>query len=482
MIKLEIRVAIPLFVSVLAGMMHAQSLPVEVKQTPVFDTDKGNKFNRPIWMGEIPGLKGNFLVAEQGVNTDSARVWLLENNQGTYAKKPFLAILVRRGIEEQGLLGFAFHPSFTTNRKYYIYYTRPKLGAADTNIIEERTADVTFKKDSAADPRRILAIPKLAINHNGGTMAFGKDKFLYVGVGDDAYNENGQARKKLLGGILRLDVDNPTSGLGYGIPSDNPFVDDPTPDLRKEFWAYGLRNPWKWSFDPLNEDLWVGDVGNTSREEVGIVRKGENMGWAEYEGTECKLASCDPAGKTMPLKEFRRDSAQCITGGVVYRGNEESPLYGAYIFSDMATMHVWALFQKDRQVTALHRIGASKSNYSSFTTDFDGRIYGIGLGSGTIFLFDDPAFQARTTRMENRRRKRLDQGRLLFKSADGYSLNRAYQSSLQGLSGFRADGSQVADFGRFVFGANLSIRIPSGLYILKATFVDGERAFPFVVD
>lgn len=385
----------------LGAALAAAQLPGNVTLTPVFGTEAANKMARPVWMGEIPGQKSHFLVLEQGYSTGTGTVYHFEPSAGgAYARKEFLTLPVRRSANEMGLLGFAFHPKFSENRKYYLYYILP-AGGGDTAVIVERRADATFKKDAGEDSRRVFTQAKGAINHNGGTLAFGKDGYLYLGIGDDAIGANGQSRAKTLGAILRLDVDNPSDGLGYGIPSDNPFVNES--GVRKEIWVYGLRNPWKWSFDPLTGDLWIGDVGETSQEEIDVAKKGDNMGWAVLEGGACITAGCSLAGKVPPIKTFRRDSAQSIIGGMVYRGNPSSPFYGAFFFSDYFTKHVWAVTQKDGQMTALARVAGAASFPVSFARDSDDNLYLLGFEPGTIYRLGHETFSASPVKSRRRR-------------------------------------------------------------------------------
>ena len=380
---------------ILAGAFVASAqIPTNVSLTPVFGTNGTNHFINPVWFGEIPGKSGTFLVVEQGgisANTDSARIYVLvPNGSGGYSKQKFLSLKVRQDMPEMGLLGFAFHPNFITNRKYYINYIPPTRGSFDSTLIEERTAAASLLVDAGIAPRRILGIQQPKANHNGGTMAFGKDGYLYIGMGDGG--EDGSGTQILLGAMLRIDVDHPANGLGYSIPSDNPFVGSTTAGVRKEIWAYGLRNPWKWSFDPLNGDLWVGDVGESTAEEVDKVAKGNNMGWTTMEGNGCFSYSavkpaCNKTGLALPIMDFTRTQAQSIIGGYVFRGNSSSVFYGAYIFGDWALHKVYALKQNGN-VWQLTQIASSSIEISSFGIDAKGSLYMLGHNTGIIYLLD----------------------------------------------------------------------------------------------
>lgn len=379
----------------LVGMCAAAgfaALPTDVKLTAALGTNT-SRFGYSVGMGEIPGKKGNFYVLEQGHLGDSARVRLVTKGaNGEFTKKTFLGLKVRTNSEEMGLLGLAFHPNYASNRKYYVYYTMPKPTApGDSNVLEERTADATLLADAGTGIRRILTVAKTSVYHNGGTLGFGKDGYLYVGLGEDGVPENAQSRKTLLGAILRLDVDNPADGLPYGIPSDNPFVSSADATIRKEIWAYGLRNPWKWSVDSKTGDIWVGDVGQDQFEEINLVKKGGNYGWGEYEGSLClKSGGCSATGKEAPVVALNRTTAQCIVGGFVYRGNEQSPFYGAYIFSDYRMRKIWGLVQVQGQAPELTVIASTTDQITSFGTDSDGNIYAVAH-VGSVYLLDHSA-------------------------------------------------------------------------------------------
>jgi hypothetical protein len=383
------------FFTLWGGCIFVAAAPLpSVLLKPMFGTDDNNGFTNPIWFGEVPGKPGIFLVVEQGSSpyVGNACIWVLIPDQnGNYHKQKFLSLKVRKNMMEMGLIGFAFHPDYPQNGKYYIDYIPPTRGKFDSEVVEERVADTTLLKDEGDAPRRILAFQKTRSNHNGGTLGF-KDGYLYVGTGDGGEEAHGLLT--LLGAMLRLDVDHPAPGMGYSIPRDNPFARNYPRGVRKEIWAYGFRNPWKWSFDPLNGDLWVGDVGESTAEEVDRVEKGDNMGWPVMEGKGCFSYSrikplCDKTGLTLPIVDFPRSQAQCITGGYVYRGNPSSVFYGAYIFGDWQLQRIFALKQTHGtwQVT---EIASAPAEISSFGTDSRGNIYAVGHNNGVIYLLDHP--------------------------------------------------------------------------------------------
>jgi len=381
-----------------AGSASVSARLPNILLKPMFGTDENNGFINPVWFGEVPGKPGTFLVAEQGNGpyADSARVWaLIPDQNGNYRKQKFLALKVRKNMMEMGLLGFAFHPDYVQNGKYYIDYIPPTRGRFDSEVVEERVADMSLLRDDGDRPRRILAIQKPKSNHNGGTMAF-KDGYLYIGTGDGGEGFHGL--RTLLGAMLRIDVDHPAHGLGYSIPPDNPFARNVPRGVRGEIWAYGFRNPWKWSFDPLNGDLWVADVGESTAEEVDRVEKGNNMGWPIMEGKGCFSYSpikppCDERGLTLPIIDLPRSQAQCIIGGYVYRGNPSSIFYGAYIFGDWQLQSIFAMKQI-RGVWEVTQITSAPAEISSFGKDSQGNLYAVGHNNGVIYLLDHPGLTA----------------------------------------------------------------------------------------
>jgi glucose/arabinose dehydrogenase len=254
---------------------------------------------------------------------------------------------------EQGMLGLAFHPKYAENRTFFVYYTRRQAGDG-TNPFRDAVARCTA---STADPNKadptcteVLAIPDFASNHNGGMLEFGKDGFLYIGTGDGGSandpNNNGQAlvtthnattnQDALLAKLLRIDVDNKATGKEYGIPADNPFA---AGGGEPEIFAYGLRNPWRWSFDRETGDLWIGDVGQGVIEEVDFVKaadiKGKNFGWSMYEGSNCFKPPCTATGKFMPQDERTHATGwNAVIGGQVYRGTCYPDIVGTYFYTD----------------------------------------------------------------------------------------------------------------------------------------------------
>lgn len=309
------------------------------------------------------GTKRRFIVEQSG----SILILMPDD---TLLPKPFLDIgskivELRKDFDERGLLGLAFHPDYKSNGKFYVYYSAPMRNNTGlrTMLYWNHTSHVSEFKASKDDPnvadpaseRILLQVDQPQFNHNGGSLAFGPDGYLYISLGDGGYADdvaightkgmgNAQDRSNLLGSILRINVD---AGDPYGIPADNPFVGQQ--DVRPEIYAYGFRNPWRMSFDAGgSHGLYAADVGQNSYESVDLVVKGANHGWNVMEGTHCfdsnnpnkHLASCKNSDMIGPIIEYGNSKTQkggkgrSITGGYIYRGNSMPSLRGAYVFGD----------------------------------------------------------------------------------------------------------------------------------------------------
>ena len=274
------------------------------------------------------------------------------NPDGTYNKESFgdYSDSVSDGPWE-GLMCLAFHPEFARNRRYFLKHETIRKGQRWT-VLVERLAHTDRSCDSGKPSKELLAIKQPADNHNGGTLMFGLDNYLYFAMGDGGPQEdpNGytQSLSSLLGKMCRIDVDQPSNGRRYGIPQDNPFADSVDHKVREEIWATGLRQPWRFSFDRVTGDLWVGDVGQGKYEEAVIVKKGENHGWNVFESFEPFSDQYRAEGSDFawPVFVYSRHLGNSITGGYVYRGNEASPFYGAYLCADFTTRRTFAIRQK----------------------------------------------------------------------------------------------------------------------------------------
>ncbi|MBK8904806.1 MAG: PQQ-dependent sugar dehydrogenase [Anaerolineaceae bacterium] len=300
---------------------------------------------------------------------------ILQN--GELLPEPFLDIMdpVNSNSNEQGLLGLAFHPNYQENGYFFLNYTNVNGG---TNIARYRVSS----DPNVADPNSeqiLLTVPQPYANHNGGMVAFGPDGYLYVGMGDGGSQGdpegNGQNTGTLLGSILRLDIDSLDGS--YTIPADNPFVDDP--NARPEVWAYGLRNPWRFSFDRLTNDLFVADVGQNTWEEVSWLAAGtpggQNFGWNFMEGNHCYVTNCNPANFVPAVFEYDHTQGCSISGGYIYRGQQFLSLYGNYFVADFCSGIIWGVFQQPDgswQSTIVYR---SSLPITSFGEDVNGELY-----------------------------------------------------------------------------------------------------------
>ena len=292
---------------------------------------------------------------------------------------------INSGPNEAGLLGLAFHPDYASNGRVFVCFTHGNLVS---RISEFRVSGDPDVLDPASE-RVLLDIDQPAGNHNGGMIAFGPDGMLYAGFGDGgASNDrfrNGQDPTTLLGTILRLDVDR-RDGDAYGVPPDNPFVGNEQ-GWRSEIWAWGLRNPWRFSFDRHTGDLWVGDVGQNRQEEIDLVVRGGNYGWNLQEGFECFGSStCDDSDLLPPVLQYGRADGISVTGGYVYRGRRLGQLHGAYVYADFGSRHLWAIRHDGTAVTDSAWLATAPSNVSSFGENEQGELYVVGY-DGRIYQF-----------------------------------------------------------------------------------------------
>ncbi|MDH5377442.1 MAG: PQQ-dependent sugar dehydrogenase [Gammaproteobacteria bacterium] len=287
---------------------------------------------------------------------------------------------------EKGLLGMAFHPRFPETKELFVSYTG-KIKGELTSIVSRFSID---PRSLQADPRsekRIITVEQPYSNHNGGQISFGPDGFLYISWGDGGWagdpKNNGQNTQTLLGALLRLDVNTHP----YTTPKDNPFIGNPEKG-RPEIYAYGLRNPWRWSFDRKTGELWMADVGQNAWEEINIVKKGGNYGWPLREGTHCyRNDPCLDSKLIDPIHEYDHAQGQSITGGYVYRGNKLGQLQGQYIFGDFVSGKIWSL-TIERNKTQVQRVLDTTLNIASFAEDLSGEVYVLSYGDGLIYRID----------------------------------------------------------------------------------------------
>ncbi|MBI5586716.1 MAG: PQQ-dependent sugar dehydrogenase [Deltaproteobacteria bacterium] len=392
--------ALLLGIGLLQPKAQAQ-LGVNIAATPVF-----SGFNLPLHITHAGDGSGRIFVVEKG-----GTIRIVQG--GVLLPTPFLNISDRvqppvLGTEE-GLLSVAFPPGFAAKRYFYVYYTN--LNGDNRVSRFHLTAD-----DNVADPAReeliIFFSHPTFTNHNGGQLAFGPDGFLYIGTGDGGGggdpSGNAQNPGSLLGKMLRIDVEPPPAGvsgpfrtffpaifkaeagLAYRIPPDNPFVN--TPGFRPEIWALGMRNPFRFSFDRLTGDLYIGDVGQNLFEEIdfqpAVGGGGRNYGWNIMEGLHCFLTpTCIQTGLTLPVTEYDHTLGCSVTGGTVYRGSTFPGLSGIYFFADFCTGRVWGLrniggiWQRQELLDTVHSI-------SSFGEDEAANIYYADLTGGIVYRID----------------------------------------------------------------------------------------------
>lgn len=340
---------------------------------PVFITHAGDGTNRLFVVEQA----GRVLIVEDRSDAEEAEVFL------------DLSAKVRRRHNEEGLLSLAFHPKYAENGQFFVYYSasNPKR-----NIIAR--LNVSSDNPNRADPsseRLIMEVPQPYGNHNGSTVLFGPDGYLYASFGDGGLANDpelaGQDLSTLLAKIIRIDVDRTEGDLAYGIPADNPFVN--RSGARREIWAYGLRNVWRMGFDRQTGELWAGDVGQDAWEEIDLIVKGGNYGWNLREGSHpfppgLRRLGSDfqpPDPPIDPVIEYSHREGQSVTGGYVYRGKQFPRLQGVYVYADYVSRTIWGLRHEGGRVMA-HRVlvqGPESTFVSSFGEGADGELFVCGF-------------------------------------------------------------------------------------------------------
>lgn len=334
----------------------------------------------PVHVAHAGDGSGRLFVVEQ-----PGRVRILEN--GRLHAEAFIDISERVSSGgEKGLLSIAFHPRYAQNGLFYLNYTTRDRGLH--TIVSEWKRRSRDAGDPASE-RVLLRIEQPYANHNGGQLAFGPDAYLYIGMGDGgAANDplnHGQRPETLLGALLRIDVDRRSHSLPYVVPADNPFVD--RSGHRAEVWAYGLRNPWRFSFDTATGRLFLADVGQDEEEEIDVVRKGGNYGWRIMEGAICTPAvnlTCDKSGLELPIFTYLHPEGFSITGGFVYRGAALPALCGVYVYADYVSERIWGLRYDGSRVTRQRELLRARFPISSFGEDERGELYVADHRSGRV--------------------------------------------------------------------------------------------------
>jgi glucose/arabinose dehydrogenase len=350
--------------------------PSSISLTPVV-----SGLSNPVDLQQPDDGTGRFFIVEQ-----PGTIRILQN--GAIASTPFLDIrsLVTFG-GEMGLLGVAFHPGFAQSKRFYVNYDRTlPSGQIQTMIAEYQ---VSASDSNQADPteRMLLTVDQPFTNHKGGQLVFGPDGFLYIGLGDggsggDPFG-NGQNLNTHLGKMLRIDVDHTTGALPYAIPADNPFAGG---GGLPEIWAYGLRNPFRFSFDRTTGKLFIGDVGQDKYEEVDIGQKGANYGWNVMEGMHCysPTTNCNMTGITMPIVEYDHTEGEAVIAGYVYHGTAVPSLAGSLLIADYITGKIWRLTQDNSGNWQRVLLLSSGRAISSFGQDTAGEVYVTDYSSGGI--------------------------------------------------------------------------------------------------
>lgn len=355
--------------------VQAQAAPSALSAWTLTDPLPGLRFQAPVDL-QNHGTELLYVVEQAGV------IKVFQNQAGVKKADTFLDIRDRVSSGgERGLLGLAFDSDYAKNGRFYVNYTAKPDGHTVIAAFA-RQGPAGSRQADPASQEILLEVEQPWGNHNGGQLRVGPDKMLYIAVGDGGSGGDprnyAQDRSSLLGSILRIDPKQKQEGRGYAIPADNPFVGN-TQGWRPEIWAWGMRNPWRISFDRATGRLWAGDVGQNQHEEVDIIQRGGNHGWRLREGTACFQPdkNCDPGGETvLPVHTYDHSQGQSITGGVVYRGKRHKQLEGAYLFADFASGALWALrVDKDGKKTQHERLLKEPVHISSFGEDAQGEVY-----------------------------------------------------------------------------------------------------------
>jgi glucose/arabinose dehydrogenase len=343
----------------------------------------GSGFDQPLYVTYAPGANDLYVVEKSG------KVEILEGSGPRSTAFLNVSSKLTTG-GEQGLLSIAFHPNYASNSYVYAFYSR----SDGDSVIARFTANRTAKTVDVATEKVLLVIDRIQSrdNHNGGQLQFGPDGYLYISAGDggsqDDPDGNGQNKSVLNGKILRIEVKDDGT---YASPASNPFK--PGGNERSEIWAYGLRNPWRFSFDKSTGDLWIGDVGGGLAEEVNFQARnatdamGRNYGWHVIEGNNCVTSGCDKSGKTMPVFTYAHTGGNCsITGGYVYRGTQYAAMQGRYFMGDYCTGTIWSVVPNGSGgwTTKIEKSNAVP-NLSGFGEGSDGSLYATDLAGGKVY-------------------------------------------------------------------------------------------------
>ncbi len=355
----------------------------------------GLTFDLPLWLGHDGTGNGKVYVVEQ-----DGKIYRFDNEEGVKDKELWFDISDRipdRKHNEEGLLALAFHPEYADNGWFYVHYSQHRGGGKPRRGVTSR---FHFDEDDGVDMASesiIMEIEQRWGNHNGCTLLFGDDGYLYSSFGDGGSANDplgsGQDLSTLLGTVLRIDVDNADAGRLYGIPEDNPFAD--REDARGEIWAYGLRNVWRMSFDRKTGHLWGGDVGQNAYEEIDLIVKGGNYGWNKREGKHSFQGGKKEPGMIDPVVDYPHRKGISVTGGYVYRGKAQPGLEGVYVYADYGSGRIWGLtYDYENEKLLRHELMGhfSSATISSFGEDAQGELYACAHRRSVIYrvVVDEP--------------------------------------------------------------------------------------------
>jgi glucose/arabinose dehydrogenase len=338
--------------------------------------------NSPLDLEQAGDNSGRLFVVEQG-----GTIRIIQN--GSVLSSPFLDISTKViDQDEMGLLGVTFHPSFATNGKFYVNYVRNNAGQLQSVISEFLVSTTNPNQADPASERILLTVDQVSnfSNHKAGQLAFGADGFLYFGLGDGGSGGDpfghGQNTQILLGKLMRIDVNSTSPGKQYAIPPDNPFV---AGGGLPEIYAFGFRNPWRFSFDRPSGRLFMADVGQDSFEEIDIVQKGGNYGWNTMEADHCfnPPTNCNQTGLSLPIIEIAHPEAEAVIGGFVYHGTALSGMQGMYIFGDL-NGKIWSLTEAPANTFTRSQIATEGFAISSFGQDSAGELYVVDISGGRV--------------------------------------------------------------------------------------------------
>ena len=420
-----------------------------------------------VGLHQAPGDSSQFYAVRK-----SGLIQRFANQADVSSLSTVLDLSVRvRDSGESGLLGFAFHPQYASNGEVYLYYTG---GTPLTSYLSRivRRDDSTL---NAADEEILLTVAQPYANHNGGQLAFGPDGFLYLALGDGGSggdpHGHGQNTQTLLGSILRIDVNN---GAPYAIPPDNPFANGA--GGRPEIYAWGLRNPWRFSFDRSTGELWAADVGQNAYEEINQIERGGNYGWAIMEGLHCyDASSCNQTGLTLPVFEYSHSEGCSVTGGYVYRGSTVAALQGRYVFTDYCSARVWSLIPQSNGGIQAEMLTPLSGNPSSFAEDHAGELYALMLSgsAGENIYKMAPATSAPGTVATQ-----LSQTGCVSASAPSQAVEAAVPYAIN--SPFWSDSADKERFAAIPDGSQIMVQsdgdfsFPSGTVLLKHFRLGGQ--------